>query len=110
MKKVGKYVLTYSATDKTGNVGSVKRTVIVHDTLRPVIALDYDGIFFRETYGGKGNPANKHFKVIKQQLIEDAALSGAGGWTAHAIAACGVVGVAAAFAALSTRRLVAVPV
>jgi hypothetical protein len=66
----GKYVVTYSATDVSGNYGHVKRIVVVKDTLKPVIALDYAGKTFRVSSGGKGNPANKHFKV-KKALIEE---------------------------------------
>ena len=36
---VGTYVITYSATDSSGNISSVSRTVIVEDTIAPVVTL-----------------------------------------------------------------------
>jgi predicted outer membrane repeat protein len=38
-KKIGSYVLTYTATDSSGNTGSRTRTVKVVDTTAPVITL-----------------------------------------------------------------------
>jgi hypothetical protein len=35
----GTYVVTYSATDSSGNTGSVSRTVVVEDTIAPVVTL-----------------------------------------------------------------------
>ena len=37
---VGTYVITYSATDASGNTGTATRTVIVEDTTSPIIITD----------------------------------------------------------------------
>lgn len=37
--KVGSYTLTYSATDASGNTGTIDRTIIVLDTAKPAIVL-----------------------------------------------------------------------
>jgi len=37
---VGTYTITYSATDSSGNTGKATRTVIVRDTIPPVITVD----------------------------------------------------------------------
>jgi len=53
VESTGTYTLTYSATDKNGNVGgaikadgtctSIFKTVIVEDTMVPIISLKYRG-------------------------------------------------------------------
>jgi hypothetical protein len=40
MSVSGTYTVTYSATDADGNIGTASRTVIVDDTIAPVITLD----------------------------------------------------------------------
>jgi hypothetical protein len=39
MDVIGTYIVTFSATDSTGNTGTAQRTVIVEDTIAPVITL-----------------------------------------------------------------------
>jgi hypothetical protein len=68
IEKQGTYKLTYTATDKSGNVASVVvRTVKVQDTLKPVIALKYGGAVIHQGaasdkgINGEANPANRYF-------------------------------------------------
>jgi hypothetical protein len=56
----GSYTLTYSATDAAGNTGTATRTVIVADTLAPVITLVGDSLVslsLNETYTEAGATA-----------------------------------------------------
>merc|ERR1711871_154048 len=64
----GNYVIEYSVTDAAGNTNvcatakkadnKCMRTVIVSDTLKPVISLHLSGKKISQGYGGNGNPAN----------------------------------------------------
>jgi hypothetical protein len=47
----GTYKLTYTATDSSNNVAQRVRTVVVADTLKPVIGLNYGGKFFHKGDG-----------------------------------------------------------
>jgi hypothetical protein len=50
VEKTGNYVLTYTATDHSGNVApTVKQTIVVVDTLKPVIELSYGAKKFHRT-------------------------------------------------------------
>merc|ERR1712070_1197979 len=68
VEKTGKYVLTYTATDKSGNTANkVFKTVKVVDTLKPVIELSYGGKTFHkgdvnghnQGVNGQENPVTK---------------------------------------------------
>lgn len=68
VEKTGKYVLTYTATDKSGNTANkVFKTVTVVDTLKPVIELSYGGKTFHkgdvnghnQGVNGQENPVTK---------------------------------------------------
>jgi len=74
VEQTGTYVITYSATDESGNNcirdenKNPRRTVVVADTLKPVIGLEYGGklvhIAKSEQYS---DHATDHKRGIKQQ-------------------------------------------
>lgn len=67
VEKVGTYPLTYSATDASGNLGRVIRTVHVMDTLKPVIGLKVGNKYIHTSKAqdtgvrGEANPAPAYF-------------------------------------------------
>jgi len=66
VEKTGKYVLTYTAKDKSGNAAKkVFKTVTVVDTLKPVIELSYGSKTFHRS-SGKDTGANgqKYVKSV----------------------------------------------
>jgi hypothetical protein len=83
----GTYKLTYTATDSSNNVAQKIRTVVVADTLKPVIGLNYGGKFFHKGDGsdtganGEANPAKTYFKFMAEQS------QSAQGWTIAAVSA-----------------------
>jgi len=58
--EVGKYVVAYHVADKAGNkeCNTKFRTVIVSDTLAPVIALHYKGTLIQRGVASKGSKKN----------------------------------------------------
>jgi hypothetical protein len=52
----GTYIVTYSATDSSGNVGGAQRTVIVEDTTAPVITLSGANPYTVERYSTYKDP------------------------------------------------------
>jgi hypothetical protein len=58
---LGTYTITYSATDSLGNTGTATRTVIVQDTIPPVITLNGDNPYYvpvNATYTDRGATAD----------------------------------------------------
>jgi len=104
--EIGKYVITYSATDSHGNVACDKptRTVVVVDTLKPVITLSVNGQVIHRGdaddlgVGDVQNPAGQPQSIdnpdgnpymAERSIVE----SNIQGWNVAAVA-CAVTGVA----------------
>lgn len=71
VETTGTYTVSYTTTDKAGNVGCAAyvRTVVVKDTLKPVIALRYQGKLVHTSsvagnvgLNGQANPAGVAFQ------------------------------------------------
>jgi hypothetical protein len=75
-KEAGKYTIYYHVSDKAGNQEKVtpRRTVIVKDTLPPVITLRLNNKLIHTSAGQQKTPAN-FYKVY----VNPAGVSGAGG-------------------------------
>jgi hypothetical protein len=59
----GTYVVTYSATDSSGNTGTATRTVVVEDTIAPIVTLNGSSLVdldTDDTYTELGATANDH--------------------------------------------------
>jgi hypothetical protein len=103
VEATGVYRITYTATDKSGNVAGTcadvrlpVRTVVVIDTLKPVIGLKYKGIFkddvisrsvpLRSPLTGKHNPSfngnGDYFSLMAQRISQQS------WWTIAATSAC----------------------
>jgi len=75
VEQTGTYVITYSATDESNNScrknenKNPRRTVVVADTLKPVIGLEYGGkLIHRATSEQKSNHVTDHRRGgVKQQ-------------------------------------------
>lgn len=71
VEKTGTYVITYTATDESGNTCDAnhpRRTVVVVDTLKPIIGLEYGGKFLHQTKADdKTAHASHHAGTAKQQ-------------------------------------------
>jgi hypothetical protein len=72
VEKTGKYVLTYSAKDTSGNVApKVRQTIFIKDTLKPVISLGYGGKQLHRTtatdkgVNGQANSVGKQYTKSK---------------------------------------------
>jgi hypothetical protein len=107
--EAGKYIVTYHVQDKAKNKEcfSPKRTVIVKDTLPPVIQVKLKGtVIHRGDYTQKGlNGVNQPVKEWKGFMAESSSVNG---WMIGAIASA-VTGVA--LLGLSTKQVVtSVPV
>jgi len=102
--ETGKYVIRFYVNDKAGNdqCHTRKRTVIVKDTLPPVISLKYGKHQFHKSYpkgrgiNGEVNPAIKY-----QNKLFMAETSSVNGWMFAAVASA-VAGVA--LLSLSTKQ------
>lgn len=111
--ETGKYIVRYAVADKAGNVQCAvgKRTVIVSDTLPPVIALKLNGKLIH-TSGTKnlGNPAfdAKVNPFLAEGLMEEQT-SSVNGWVIGAVASA-VTGVALLGFASKSSTVVSVPV
>merc|ERR1719261_2242449 len=94
--EVGKYVIRYYVNDKAGNDECTirKRTIVVKDTLPPVISLKYGRDQFHKSYpkqrgvNGEKNPAIKY-----QNKLFMAETASVNGWIVAAVASA-VAGVA----------------
>ena len=78
----GTYKITYTAKDKSNNWAvKIVRTIIVQDTLKPVIALKYGNQIIHKSAAqdtgvrGESNPANKYF--MAEQVSSNGYLIGA---------------------------------
>merc|ERR1711898_55937 len=116
--EVGKYVITYTVADKAGNTNTeirngikkdcnIKRTVVVKDTMPPVITLHLKGSLIHESasdqtgIGGESNPAGKKRGSIKGYphrgnpylMAEEQSSTATNGWIIGA-AASAVTGLA----------------
>ena len=65
-----RYVITYSATDKTGNVGKSFVTVIVSDSTPPEIVYDSDAVV-EIKYGGKYDSKERLFDVSVVDKVDN---------------------------------------
>ena len=54
--QVGEYILTYIASDDIGNTSQVTRTVIVQDTIAPLITISGDSTFIVERFTTFNDP------------------------------------------------------
>ena len=65
---VGTYIIYYTSTDSSNNVGTAQRSVIVRDTIPPFITLNGDNPFYLEhnidTYSDPGALANGGEEVV----------------------------------------------
>jgi len=103
VETTGTYVLTYSASDKSGNtIGkgkckhTTRRTIVVKDTLKPVISLHFGGKKIHQSRAndkGVNGQANKaKFARYNPYFMEETQTS-VNGWVMGAIASA-VTGVA----------------
>jgi hypothetical protein len=95
VEQVGTYKLTYTATDASGNSASTIRTVVVKDTLKPVIGLQVGNKYIHVSKGedtgvrGEENPAPAYFMVegatsnVWMVAAAAAAISGVALFVAH---------------------------
>merc|ERR1711967_58506 len=74
VEQTGTYVITYTATDESGNHCGAdenknpRRTVVVADTLKPVIGLKYGGKLIHDSKSEQTSAhATHHGKGFKQQ-------------------------------------------
>ena len=88
--KVGTYKLTYSAVDKSGNkeCGAHVRTIVVQDTLKPVISLRFSGAVVHQSSSSDGG-TNGEYNPAGSMMAESSAHS----WELYA-ALSAVMGVA----------------
>ena len=56
ISQVGEYILTYIASDDVGNTSQVTRTVIVQDTIAPLITISGDSTFIVERFTTFNDP------------------------------------------------------
>jgi hypothetical protein len=101
--EAGKYVITYHVQDKAGNdeCNVVSRTVVVKDTLPPVISLNFGGKVIAKSASdalgldGVANPAGKNGQnpFLDGKLMAEQASASANAWVLAA-AASAVTGLA----------------
>jgi hypothetical protein len=97
----GTYVITYGVTDAHGNIQceDVKRTVVVSDTLPPVIVMRLSGTlrqvsdYTQTGIGGVHNNAGAGNYATNNLMAESAPTSSVNGWIVGAVAS-GVTGLA----------------
>merc|ERR1711990_1289854 len=103
VETTGTYVLTYSASDKSGNtIGkgkckhTTRRTIVVKDTLKPVISLHFGGKKIHQSTandkGVNGQANNAKYARYNPYFMEETQTS-VNGWVMGAIASA-VTGVA----------------
>merc|ERR1711937_47271 len=103
VETTGTYVLTYSASDKSGNtIGkgkckhTTRRTIVVKDTLKPVISLHFGGKKIHQSASadqGVNGQANKAGQARYNPYFMEETQTSVNGWVMGAIASA-VTGVA----------------
>merc|ERR1711998_22623 len=103
VETTGTYVLTYSASDKSGNtIGkgkckhTTRRTIVVKDTLKPVISLHFGGKKIHQSASadqGVNGQANKAGQARFNPYFMEETQTSVNGWVMGAIASA-VTGVA----------------
>jgi hypothetical protein len=75
VEKPAVYPITYSATDSSGNIGTVTQQVTVMDTLSPLIGLKIGGKIVHQGYAGDRDPAKGYFGNGRRLMSEQSSVT-----------------------------------